>query len=107
MKIWLMLLWIGLVDSSGNLCIARGMRRMEKKILALGICFLTVSFFSFLTLLSWANLSFVLPASSLSYVANTMGAKIFLKERVSPERWMGVLLIGLGVALISLTPAGS
>ena len=67
-----------------------------------GIFFMAVSFFSFLAVLSWADLSFVLPATSLSFVITTVGAKMFLRERISPIRWAGILLVCVGVALISL-----
>jgi drug/metabolite transporter (DMT)-like permease len=67
-----------------------------------GIFFMAVSFFSFLAVLSWADLSFVLPATSLSFVITTVGAKLFLKERISATRWAGILLVCVGVALISL-----
>ena len=67
-----------------------------------GIFFMAVSFFSFLAVLSWADLSFVLPATSLSFVISTVGAKMFLRERISPVRWAGILLVCIGVALISL-----
>ncbi|HKP84767.1 MAG TPA: EamA family transporter [Blastocatellia bacterium] len=67
-----------------------------------GIFFMAISFFSFLAVLSWADLSFVLPATSLSFVITTVGAKLFLKERISPVRWTGILLVCVGVALISL-----
>jgi uncharacterized membrane protein len=57
-------------------------------------------FFSFLALLSWANVSLVVPASALGYAAGAVGAKFFLRETLSPVRWMGVLLISCGVAFV-------
>ena len=47
-----------------------------------GILLMTASFFSFLTMLSWFPVSFVVPATSLAYVAGAFGAKIFLGERL-------------------------
>src|SRR5262249_29707331 len=67
-----------------------------------GILFMACSFFAFLAVLSWADLSFVLPATSLSFVITTVGAKFVLKERISRLRLLGTLLVCLGVALISL-----
>jgi ceramide glucosyltransferase len=64
-----------------------------------GILLMTASFFSFLTMLSWFPVSFVVPATSLAYVAGAFGAKIFLGERLSPVRWAGILLICFGVAM--------
>jgi drug/metabolite transporter (DMT)-like permease len=43
--------------------------------------------------------SFVIPASALSYAVGALGAKFLLGERVNGLRWVGVLLVCLGVAL--------
>lgn len=77
-------------------------RVVTNKHFLIGIFFMAISFFSFLAVLSWADLSFVLPATSLSFVITTIGAKLFLKERISPVRWTGIALICVGVALVSL-----
>jgi uncharacterized membrane protein len=53
-------------------------------------------------LLSWEPISFVIPASALSYVVGTFGAKYILGEEVSVARWTGVVLVCLGVALVAL-----
>lgn len=68
----------------------------------IGIGLLGLSFFVLLTLLSWEDVSFVIPASALSYVVGALGAKLLLGERLSPSRWAGILLVTLGVALVSL-----
>lgn len=65
-----------------------------------GIALMAVAFFSLLALLSWADVSLVVPATASGYIVGTMGAKIFLGERVSGSRWGGVLLVSLGVALV-------
>jgi uncharacterized membrane protein len=59
-----------------------------------------LAFFSFLALLSWADVSLVVPASALGYAVGAIGAKFFLRETLSPIRWMGVLLISCGVAFV-------
>jgi len=64
---------------------------------------LAASFYSLLILLSWAPLSVVIPASAFNYVVGTIGAKYILKEQVSPRRWMGVVMVCLGVALVLIT----
>jgi len=69
----------------------------------IGIAFMAVGFFSLLALLSWADVSVVVPATALSYVAGAFGAKFLLHEEVAPLRWAGVLLVCLGVALISVS----
>lgn len=65
----------------------------------LGIALMALAFYAFLALLSWAPVSFVIPASALSYAVGALGAKFLLGERVSGTRWAGVLLVCLGVAL--------
>ncbi len=67
-----------------------------------GAGFATLHFAAFLWLLSYAELSFVIPAAALVYVVSTFGAKFFLHERISARRWAGVTLVFLGVALVSL-----
>ena len=105
----------------GNLCITRGMkqsgeiddfrprawlRSLGRALLnawvLLAIAVLAVSFFSFLALLSTADLSFALPATASSYVVQTLGARLFLRERVSSLRWAGTLLVMAGVALVAM-----
>ena len=69
----------------------------------IGIGLMAVGFFSLLAVLSWADVSVVVPATALSYVAGAVGAKFLLKEQVTPVRWAGVLLVCIGVALISIS----
>ena len=64
---------------------------------------LALSFYSLLILLSWAPLSVVIPASAFNYVVGTFGAKYLLREQVSPQRWMGVIMVCVGVTLVLLT----
>lgn len=68
-----------------------------------GVACMAVSFFSFISLLSYADLSFVVPLTAVSYITNTLGARFFLGERISKERWMGTLLVAFGVALVSIS----
>lgn len=65
-----------------------------------GILLMTIAFFALLAMLSWENVSFVIPVTALSYVAGALGGKFLLGERVTPMRWLGVLLVCLGVALV-------
>ena len=67
-----------------------------------GLSFMAVGFFAFLTVLSWADLSLVVPATSISYAISTAGAKLILKEKINRLRWAGTVLVCLGVALVSL-----
>ena len=62
---------------------------------------MALAFYALLVLLSWQPISFVIPASALSYVVGTLGAKYILREDVSPARWIGVVLVCAGVALVA------
>jgi transporter family protein len=121
MKTAILIAVIVFADAAGDVLLTRGMKQvgeistvnprvllsiarevmMNKSFLS-GILFFAVTFFSFLTVLSWADLSFVFPATSLVYVVSTVGAKFMLKETVSFQRWAGIALVCVGVALVSL-----
>jgi len=64
-----------------------------------GVLLMTASFFSFLAMLAWFPVSFVIPATSLAYVAGAFGAKLFLGEQLNGTRWAGILLICAGVSM--------
>ena len=67
--------------------------------------FLTAVFtFAQLSLFSWADLSFVVPMIASSYIVTTLLSQFILGEPVDMTRWLGVVLISIGVALISRTP---
>jgi len=66
-----------------------------------GVPLMALSFYALLVLLSWEPISLVIPASALSYVAGTFGAKFILGEDVSAARWAGVILVCIGVALVA------
>jgi drug/metabolite transporter (DMT)-like permease len=68
----------------------------------IGIAQLTLAFCSLLALLSWEAVSFVLPATALSYVTGALGGKFFLGEKLTPLRWAGIGLVSAGVALVCL-----
>ncbi len=72
---------------------------------AAGIVLLIGFFASYLTALSWADLTYVLPASSLGYVVITVLSRFWLHEHVSPWRWLGVLLITAGVGFVTQGPS--
>ncbi len=68
----------------------------------LGVIFLGIFFFLYLAALSWADLSFVLPLTAVSYLFAALLAKFFLKEEVSWHRWTGTIVIVIGIALVAL-----
>ena len=76
---------------------------------ALGIIFLLAFMACYLSALSWADLTYVLPATSIGYVIMTLIAKFLLHEQVSSMRWLGIALITAGVGFVTqgpeLTPA--
>lgn len=121
MKTWVAVIFLVLIDSAGNLCITRGMkqvgevatlqpqellrlarRALTSPLIGLGVLCAATTFCLFLTLLSWADLSFVLPATAIGYPLNVLNAQYILKEKVTPVRWFGTLFICIGVALVSL-----
>ena len=60
-----------------------------------------VSFLSFMTLLSYEDVSFVVPATALAYVAETLLAAVLLRERVNRRRWIAAALVAAGVYLVA------
>ena len=69
----------------------------------LGIASLLLFFVSYLLLLSRADFSFVQPVCSIGYAGVPVLSYFLLGEIISPTRWIGVLLICAGVALVSGT----
>jgi drug/metabolite transporter (DMT)-like permease len=66
-----------------------------------GVPLMALSFYLLMVLLSWEPISLVIPASALSYVVGTLGAKYILKEDVNGVRWAGVVLVCVGVAIVA------
>jgi uncharacterized membrane protein len=69
----------------------------------MGIVFLTGFMLSYMTVLSWADYSYVMPAGAFGYALLTLLAVLFLHETVSARRWIGVVLICVGVLLVGQT----
>jgi drug/metabolite transporter (DMT)-like permease len=69
----------------------------------LAIVFLFGFMISNMTVLSWADYSYVMPASAVGYAAVTLVGVVALGETVSPRRWIGVALICVGVFLVGQT----
>jgi drug/metabolite transporter (DMT)-like permease len=70
-----------------------------------GVLLLLIFFASYLTALTWADLTFVLPASSLAYVALALLSRFWLQEQISTARWLGIALITAGVGFVTQGPA--
>ncbi len=104
----------------GDVCLARGMRdfgsvtaanwRLLLSALANawivgGIVLLILFFCSYLTALSWADLTYVLPATALGYVLMALLGKFWLHETVTPSHWLGIGLITVGVGVVASGPS--
>ncbi len=72
---------------------------------AIGILLLLAFFASYMNALSWADLTYVLPATSLGYVLLALIARFVLHEQVGPLRWLGIALISAGVGFVAGGPA--
>jgi drug/metabolite transporter (DMT)-like permease len=115
----IMIAAIVLSNSAGDVWITKGMKELGEvssldprvllriildaavnKNIVFGVLSLAVSFISFLSILSWKDMSFVVPATSTVYVVSIVGARIFLKERITGLRLAGSFMVCLGVALI-------
>ena len=89
------------------LLVQRGLWTVIRRVLTnpfffLGVAAMTVSFFSLLFALSWADVSLVGPAAaSLTFIGNAFAAKLFLHEKVDRRRWIAAVLVGAGVALLA------
>ena len=79
------------------------MRAVFNPWVALGISLLILWLFTHMTLLSWADLSYVLPVTSIGYVLSALAGRLFLHEAITTWRWAGILLIMSGVALVART----
>jgi len=79
------------------------MRAIMSPWVLLGITLLILWMFSRMTLLSWADLSYVLPVTSIGYILQAVIGKYFFAEQISPWRWSGTLLIVAGIVLVGLT----
>src|SRR5207245_2754044 len=80
------------------------LRSLRHLCLLISLGLMALSFYAFLTMLSLYPVSFVVPATSLAYVAGALGAKFLLRERLSATRWAGVACISFGVALAWADP---
>jgi len=70
--------------------------------LVLAVILMAVSFFAFMKLLTFADLSFAVPVTAASFVIETIAAKVLLKENVDGRRWAGACMVACGVALLAV-----
>ena len=112
---------IVVAGTGGELCVSRAMkivgearsfrpadivnlilRALRVPWMWVGVGMMATAFFALLAALSVFNVSFVVPVTALSYVAGAFGGATFLGERVNGQRWLGVLLVAIGVILVCL-----
>jgi len=117
----LLLFFVVAAGTGGELCVTRAMKRVGEvtdfrpralvrvilnalKVpwMWAGVGMMALAFFSLLAMLSIENVSFVVPVTALSYAAGALGGVVFLGERVSGRRWVGVFLVCIGVTLVWL-----
>ena len=122
MREYLFLFIIVVAGTGGDLCVSRAMkaagevhdfrpaaifqfvlRATRAGWMWIGIGLMTLAFFALLAMLSIENVSFVVPVTALSYAAGAFGAMLFLHERISRQRWIGVLIVCIGVTLVWLS----
>jgi len=117
---WMILGLVAVCAPLGDTCLSRGMTHVPAITLAhpgtliaavftpwiaLGIALLIGFFASYLTALSWADLTFVLPATAFGNVIVALLSKFWLHEQISMQRWAGIALITVGVGFVAQGPA--
>jgi drug/metabolite transporter (DMT)-like permease len=115
----ILFLLIVVAGTGGELCISRSMKsigeihdfrprsliQFVRAALRLrwtqaGVALMALGFFSLVVVLSFDEVSFVVPFTALSYVAGALGARVFLGERISRHRWLGIATVALGVTIV-------
>jgi len=119
---FMILAFVSVSVPMGDACLSRGMTSLPPISLsqplslvsaiftpwvALGIVLLISYFASYLTALSWADLTYVMPATALGNVFLAFLAHFWLGEAISWQRWLGVLLITVGVGFVAQGPVNT
>lgn len=73
----------------------------------LGTSLLILWLLSRMTLLGWADLSYVLPVTSIGYVLSAVLGKVFFGEQITWQRWLGTALIVVGIVFVGRTAANT
>jgi drug/metabolite transporter (DMT)-like permease len=111
-------LFVILSNSFGNLFLALGMRASSdvtasplefiraifQPQVALGIVLLILWLLMRMAMLSWADLTYVLPVTAVGYVLSALLGRMFLNEQITAARWAGTVLIVAGTILVGLGP---
>ncbi|HTJ29445.1 MAG TPA: EamA family transporter [Acidobacteriaceae bacterium] len=117
---WAILALVAISAPLGDTLLDRGMSRMPAisvahpmalihavftPWIAAGIVLLIGFFASYLTALSWADLTFVLPATAFGNVIVALLSRFWLNEPISAYRWAGIVLITVGVGFVAQGPS--
>jgi len=108
-------LFVIFTNAFGNFFIARGMRQLPPLAapldlivaiftpwVGLGVLLLITWLLSRMMFLSFADLSYMLPLTSLGYVLSAVLGHFYLNEQITPLRWAGTVLITIGMVLVGL-----
>jgi uncharacterized membrane protein len=116
---YLILAGVTLFSAVGDTLLSRGMKEVGNLSLhhiphillaisnpwvAIGIALLISFFACYANALSWADLTYVLPATSIGYIILAFIAKYALHEHISTARWLGIALISMGVGVVAAGP---
>lgn len=99
----LFLLVVIVANLTGNLCLNWGMKHsgaLLQPAVVLGVALLIVWTLARMALLSWADLSFVLPVTAIGYVLSAAAGMALFQEHVAVERWAGALLVTAGAVIV-------
>ena len=108
-----------LAQATGNVFLSKGMKyigssnpisegglvsitcqAVSSPMIWMGVALSIIFYILFATALSWSDLSFVLPVISFEVVLNVAFGAWLLNEGVSSKRWIGTLLIAIGIFLV-------
>ena len=122
-KTYLLIFMMVIFGPLGNVLLGKGMKRIGtasmgtpaeafnllSRVLSsgtiwLGIGSLITFFAAYMLVLSWADYSYVQPASAFSYAIVALLSYFLLGEAVSPLRWAGIVVICVGVFVVGRTP---
>jgi drug/metabolite transporter (DMT)-like permease len=92
-----------LTEAPSSMVGAMILRAVSSPWLLLGVALQATFFVMYLTLLSRANVSQVLPLTAIDYIVVAFLARLLLAEPVTPARWAGIVLIAAGAVLVSRT----
>lgn len=87
--------------------VASGAASLANPWVLLGVCLLVLYFAAHTVVLSSVDLSYVLLVTSVGYVLVAILSALLLDEPITVRRWIGTVLIGLGVGVVGSTPAST